>query len=195
MCEHAPMQHVRIALLALASATLLAGCSSSEPPPLPSGPAPPQEAELHWVERYPADGPAMVFRVDRFEVTKSGWQATIGLENQTSTAWRLVELPTTGFGVMLFPTDEVSEVESRSSGGDLPGLRSAQSFDPALPPRLPPEASWHGTIGAPGPLAVGLYARIVFGQLVADGDVPKGMPAQFSWITDHAYKLRGAEAG
>ena len=74
-------------------------------------------------------------------MTKSGWQATIGLENQSSTAWRPVELPTTGFGVMLFPTDEVSEVESRSSGGDLPGLRSAQSFDPALPPRLPPEAS------------------------------------------------------
>jgi len=189
------MPPVRSALLALAAATLLAGCSSSEPPPLPPGPAPPQKAELHWVERYPADGPAMVFRADHFEVTKSGWQAAIGLENQTSIAWRLVELPTTGFGVMLFPTNEVSEVESRSGGGDLPGLRSAQSFDPPLPESLAPGASWQGTIAAPGPLAVGLYARIVFGQLVADGDVPTGMPAQFSWITDHAYKLEDAKQG
>ena len=51
------------------------------------------------------------------------------------------------------------------------------------------------TVAAPGPLAVGLYARVVFGQLVADGDVPKGMPAQFSWITDNAYKLEGAKPG
>jgi hypothetical protein len=58
-----------------------------------------------------------------------------------------------------------------------------------------PGSSWHGTIAAPGPLAVGLYARVVFGQLVADGDVPKGMPAQFSWITDNAYKLEGAKPG
>ena len=96
---------------------------------------------------------------------------------------------------MLFPTDEVSEVESRSSGGDLPGLRAAQTFDPPLPPSLVPGGSWHGTIGAPGPLAVGLYARIVFGQLVAEGDTPEGMPAQFSWITDNSYKLQGAKRG
>jgi hypothetical protein len=147
------------------------------------------------VERYPAEGPAIVFRAEHFEVTKSGWRAQIGLENRTSTSWRLVELPATGFGVMLFPTDEVSEVESRSSGGDLPGLRAAQTFDPPLPPSLPAGGSWHGTIAARGPLAVGLYARIVFGQLVAVGDAPDGMPTQFSWITDHSYRLQDAKPG
>ena len=131
----------------------------------------------------------------RFEVTKSGWRAEIGLENETSTSWRLVESPTTGFGVMLFPTDEVSEVESRSSGGDLPGLREAQSFEPPLPPSLGPGESWHGAIAARGPLAAGLYARIVFGLLSASDDVPEGLPAQFSWITDHAYKLKDAKPG
>jgi len=195
VCEHAPMPPVRSALLALVAVTLLAGCGSSQPPPLPPGPAPPQEAELHWVERYPAQGPALVFRAEHFEVTKSGWRAEIGLENWTSTSWRLVETPTTGFGVMLFPTDEAAEVESRSSAGDLPGLRAAQTVDPPLPPSLAPGASWHGTIAAPGPLAVGLYARIVFGQLAAEGDPPDGMPAQFSWITDNSYALQGPKDG
>jgi hypothetical protein len=195
VCEHAPMPPVRSALLVLAAATLLAGCGSSQTAPLPPGPAPPQEANLHWLERYPDTGPALVFRAEHFEVTRTGWRAEIGLENQTSTTWRLVETPTTGFGLMLFPTNDESDVESRSSGGDLPGLRSAQSFNPLLPPSLVPGSSWHGTIAAPGPLAVGLYARVVFGQLVAEGDVPKGMPAQFSWITDNAYKLEGAKPG
>jgi hypothetical protein len=189
------MPLARPVLLVLAAASLLAGCGSGETPPLPPGPAPPQQAELHWVERYPAQGPALVFSADHFAVTGSGWRAQIGVENRTSVSWRLLEMPTTGFGLMLFPTDQVSEVESRSSGGDLPGLRAAQTFDPPLPPSLPPGGSWHGTIAAPGPLAVGLYARIVFGRLVAIGDTPDGMPAQFSWITDHSYKLEEAKTG
>ena len=189
------MPSPRRALVALAAVTFLTGCSSSTPRPLPPGPAPPQKADLDWVERYPAEGAALVFSATRFEVTKSGWRAEIGLENETSTSWRLVESPTTGFGVMLFPTDEVSEVESRSSGGELPGLREAQSFEPPLPPSLGPGESWHGAIAARGPLAAGLYARIVFGLLSASDDVPEGLPAQFSWITDHAYKLKDAKPG
>ena len=127
-------------------------------------------------------------------MTASGWRAEIGLENDTSTKWRLVESPTTGFGVMLFPSGEVSKVESRSRDGDLPGLREAWTFDPPLPSSLPPGGSWHGTISAPGPLAAGLHVRIVFGQLVAVGDAPSGMPAQFSWITDHSYRLEMSAA-
>jgi hypothetical protein len=188
------MPFLRRALVVLVAVTLLSGCSSSETPPLPPGPATPQQAELHWVERYPEKGAALVFTATRFEVTESGWRAEIGLENQTSTTWRLVETPTTGFGVMLFPSDEVSEVEARSGDGDLPGLREAQSFDPPLPPSLGPGESWHGAIAAHGPLAAGLYARIVFGLLAATGDTPEGMTAQFSWITDHAYRLHDAEA-
>ena len=195
MCEHAWMPSVFGALAAVAVAFLLAGCSSSDTTtPLPPGPAPPQQASLDWVERYPAKGPALVFSARRFEVTPSGWRAEIGLENETSTQWRLVESPSTGFGVMLFPTDEVAEVESRSRGGELPGLREAWTFDPPLPSALSPGASWHGSISAPGRLAASLYVRIVFGQLVAVGDAPDGMPTQFSWITDHAYALEASTA-
>jgi hypothetical protein len=189
------MPQARRLALVLTACALLTGCSSGESPPLPPGPAPPQASELHWGERYPAHGAAVVFSATRFEITESGWRAEIGLENQTSASWRLVEMPTTGFGVMLFPTDDVSEVESRSSSGDLPGLREAQTFDPALPPSLGPGESWHGTIAARGPLAAGLYARVVFGLLAVVGDTPEGMSAQFSWITDHSYRLRDAKQG
>jgi hypothetical protein len=184
----------RRALVVLVAVAFLAGCGASEQTPLPPGPAPPQAASLDWVERYPAKGPALEFSVSRFEVTASGWRAEIGIENDTSTRWRLAETPTTGFGVMLFPTDEVADVESRTQDGDLPGLREARSFDPPLPSDLPPGGSWEGSISAPGSLAARLYVRIVFGRLVAMGDAPDGMHTQFSWITDHSYRLEMSAA-
>jgi hypothetical protein len=177
------------ALLAVGVAALLAGCSSGSTPALPSRAAPPQRAALDWVERYPSNGPALVFTVSQFEVTETGWKAELELENDTSIPWKVVESPTTSFGVMLFTTDDVTEVETRSRDDDLPGLRAAHAFDPALPPTLAPESTWRGTITAPGSLAAGLFVRLVFGQLVAVGDPPKNIPTQFSWITDHAYEL------
>ena len=93
------------------------------------------------------------------------------------------------FGIMLFATGDLDEVEQRGADGDLPGLRPARTFDPALPAKLRPGASWRGTVGADGALAAGRYVRVVFGPLVAEGDAPEGMPAQFFWITDHAHRL------
>jgi len=192
VCDDARMPLARSALLALATAALLAGCDSGGTPPLPSGPAPPQSATLDWVERFPSQGPALVFRAYAFEVTSAGWRAEIELENDTAIPWTVEENPATAFGVMLFTTGDVAEVEQRSRDDQLPGLRAARSFDPPLPTSLRPGAAWRGTIVAPGSLAAGLYVRIVFGQLVADGDPPKTMPTQFSWITDNSYEL---EAG
>lgn len=179
-----------LAVVALVVATLAAGCGSSEPPPLPPGPAPPQTVALDWVERFPPTGPALVFSARRFEVTSSGWRAEIGLENETRTTWRIAESPATAFGVMLFTTDELDEVEQRSRDDELPGLRPARTFDPPLPARLAPGASWLGTMSAPGPLAAGLHVRLVFGRLVAVGTPPEGTPTEFSWITDNSYALR-----
>ena len=80
---------------------------------------------------------------------------------------------------------------SRSADGDLPGLRAASTYTPALPARLVPGAHWRGTIAAPGSLAAGLYVRLVLGPFVAVGDPPDGMERGFSWITDHAHRLKG----
>ena len=97
---------------------------------------------------------------------------------------------TSQFGVMLFPSGSIDEVEERSQDGQLPGLRAARRFDPPLPARLAPGESWRGTIGARGPLAGSLYLRLVYGPFVAVGDPPEGMQPGFSWITDHAHRLK-----
>ena len=176
-------------------AVLLAGCGGNETPtPLPTEAAPPQAAELGWTEQLPKTGAALVFRVHRFAVEEDGWEADVEIENRTGIPWRFpgaVEAVPTSFGVMLFRTDDLEEVERRSTAGDLPGLREASAYTPALPARLAPGARWRGTIAAPGSLAAGLYVRVVLGPLVAVGDPPEGMERAFSWITDHAYRLKG----
>jgi hypothetical protein len=174
---------------------LASGCGGDEPAAtLPTEAAPPQQAELGWKEQFPKTGAGLVFRVHRFAVTTSGWEADVEVENHSGVAWRLpgaANVLPTSFGVMLFRTDDLDEVERRSSDGDLPGLREAGSYTPALPTRLAPGAEWRGTISARGSLAAGLFVRLVLGPLVADGDPPDGMESAFSWITDHAHRLHG----
>ena len=188
------MPTARLLVVSVLSAGLLSGCSSSDEPPspLPSRAAP-QRAELGWEERFPDEGPAFLFRAHAFEVTADGWSADIEFENRTTVPWRLggpaSDVPSS-FGVMLFPSGDLEEVEQRSANGELPGLRAAQRFEPRLPTRLAPGASWRGTIGARGPLAGGFYLRLVYGPFVAVGDPPEGMQPGFSWITDHAHRLK-----
>lgn len=180
--------------LVLVVAVLLPACGGDGTPlPLPTEAAPPQAAELGWTEQLPKTGDALVFRVHRFAVTEDGWEADVEVENRTDIPWRLpgaVDALPTSFGVMLFRTDDLDEVERRSADGDLPGLREASTYTPALPARLAPGARWRGTIAAPGSLAAGLYVRFVLGPFVAAGDPPEGMERGFSWITDHAHRLK-----
>lgn len=187
------MQRPAAVLVALGTLLLAFGCGSSGTAPPPAVAAPPQAEELAWNERTPETGPGLVFRVHRFAVTEHGWEADVEVENRSEIPWILGEDPVAvsqSFGLMLFATGELGEVEQRSDASDLPGLRPAQKFVPALAPRLAPDASWRGTISAPGKLAANRYVRVVFGPLVAVGRPPKGMPARFVWITDHTYRLR-----
>ena len=160
----------------------------------PTVAAPRQNAELGWDERAPASGPAMVYRVHRFAITDGGWEADVEIENRTPIVWQTgdpVELDRS-FGVMLFATGELDELERRIGSGELPGLRPAQRFEPPLPLRFVPGRAWRGTISARGTLAAGSYVRIVLGPLIADGPVPEGLQPVLVWFTDHAYRLRGA---
>lgn len=177
------------ALVVLATA----GCAGVGEPLPRSEAAPPQSAELDWVEAYAANGAQLVFRVRRLEVTEQGWSADISVTNRTPSGFGAGDPATSAswqWGVMLFRTGELEEVDERNSSRDLPGTRLAQRFEPALPLLLEPGVTWSGTISARGALAAGRFVRVVFGPLVAVEPL-EDFPDPLVWITDHAYELRG----
>ena len=198
----------RPVLLVLLLALLAVGCGSESSPLEPAQAAPPQTAELDWVEICragvdddPCEGKSaahVVFGVERFEVLKDGWRARVSLTNRTKIRYSVGDPKASldrVFGLMLFRTDDLRELEQLNRAGELPSVRRADAFRPALPLVLEPGQTWIGEISARGSLAAGRYVRIVFGALVAIGDAPAGLPDELVWITDHAYRLRGGEAG
>jgi hypothetical protein len=182
-------------LLAVPILLLAVGCASDAVPIPAATPAPPQRATLGWDEPFPAQRPRLVFRVDAFAVTDDGWAANVEILNETDTAWELGDERHEAerqFGVMLFASGDLDEIERRNGDGSLPAIRRATGYDPALPAVLDPGTSWAGRISAHGALAAGRFARITFGLLTAVGEPPEEVPPQVLWITDHAYELRGA---
>ncbi len=184
-------------VLVVLAAALLAGCSGSDAgSPAATAPvkaARPQRAELDWVERYPEKGPGLVFRVSSFAVTKGGWEAEIAFDNASGAHWELPEAQEAYkrvFGVMLFATDGLEELERLNKDGQLPTVRRADRFAPPLVTFLPAGESWKGRISARGALPAGTFVRIVFGPFIAVADPPKGMDERVIWITDEALELR-----
>jgi hypothetical protein len=152
-----------------------------------------QSAELGWRETYGPREQQIVFVVDSLEVLDGGWSVRLGLENRTSIAYEVGDPRATldrSFGLMLFSTGEVDDLENRNASGTLPAIRSATTYEPSLPQILEPGAAWEGTIRASGALAAGSWARVVFGALVAVAKPPEGLSERVVWITDHAYKLK-----
>ena len=88
-CPRAP--HRLAVVLAAVAIAVLSGCSSDAERARRHRHAlqAPQSAELGWVERTPASGPALVFRVHRFAVTEDGWEADVEIENRTTVVWEL----------------------------------------------------------------------------------------------------------
>ena len=186
------MHRTLAAVLVVLAVAVGSACSSDGRPLPPASAAPPQSAEVDWAERAPEDGTGFVFRVRRFAVTEEGWQADVEIENRTSIAWHTGTSLAVGqsFGLMLFTTGDLDELERRNRDRDLPGLRPAQRFQPPFPDRFAPGRTWRSTISAAGTLAAGRHVRIVLGPLVAEGKVPPGLTNVLVWITDHAYELR-----
>jgi hypothetical protein len=157
-----------------------------------SAPAPPQRAELDWRETYGPAGEQLVFHVEWLEVTETGWAARLGLENRTSIAYSVGDPRATldrAFGLMLFSSGELADLERRNAERTLPAVRAARSYEPELPAILEPGSSWEGTISAPGALAAASWVRVVFGTLTAVGKAPEGLDERVVWITDAAHQL------
>lgn len=175
-----------------------AGCGSARAPTAPASVrAPPQTAQLDWEEPHPADGAALVFGVSSFTVSEDGWSADISVENRSQVGWEVGD-PRDAvermFGVLLFPNDDLDELERRNRSRDLPAIRRATSFTPALPVVLQPGKAWQGTISAPGALAGGLWVRLSFGTFTSVGKPPEGVDPRLVWFTDHAYRLERVAA-
>ena len=177
--------------LPLLAALLLAGCgTTAEKPFVAAHAAEPQHAELGWKESHPAPvGSRLVFQVGAFEVTTEGWSTAVSVTNRTTYDFDVDSGPTDyGFGLMLFATGDLKEVEQANQEGRLPAERRATRIEPRPPPVLRPGVTWSGTLSAPGSLPDGAWVRVVFGTFRGRGDVP----AEFQtvvWFTDHAYQL------
>lgn len=155
--------------------------------------ASPQTATLGWRETHGSPAEQLVFSVDSLEVTRSGWRARLSLENDTSVSYEVGDPRSTAdrsFGLMLFSSGDLAELERENAGGTLPPVRPAARYEPMLPAILEPGASWTGTISAPGALVAGSWVRVVFGALVSVGEPPEEVGEHVVWITDRAYHLR-----
>ncbi len=183
-----------LASLLAAAALGLAGCgpTGSEATVSTSLAAPPQTARLDWLEPFPAESPALVFGVTSFTVTSSGWSAEISVENRSDIGWKIVDRHAENelrFGLMLLPNDDAKEFDRLNRNLELPTIRPAERYKPALPVVLEQGQTWRGTISASGALAGGRWVRINFGPFASVGEPPKGTPGTVTWITDHAYHL------
>jgi hypothetical protein len=152
-----------------------------------------QRASLGWRETYGANGQELVFSVHSLEVGPGGWSARLTVQNNTSVSYAVGDPRATldrSFGLRLFSSGELSDLQERNESGTLPAVRLASSYRPSLPAVLEPGASWTGTISAPGSLAAGTWVRVVFGAFVSVEDPPDGLEGHVEWITDRAYRLR-----
>ena len=146
--------------------------------------------ELGWREAYPATGPQLRFFVDRLEVREEGWSVDIAVENATTIPFELGSRPVElRFGVMLFASGSLEELETDSREGTLPAPRRAASIVPPPPPAISPGTTWRARLSGPGSLADGSFVRVSFGTFVAVGEPPPEMEPAVVWITDKAHRL------
>ena len=176
----------------LLAVVLLTGCgpAAETEPVAPVRAAEPQHLRLGWRESYPSKGERLRFVVESLTVRADRWSAEIGITNSTRSSFELgADRAGLSFGLMLFATGELEELERRNREGRLPTVRLAATIEPPPPDRLAPGATWRATLSAPGSLADGSWVRVTFGPLRAVGDPPEGLEPVVLWITDRSHQL------
>jgi hypothetical protein len=176
----------------LLAVLLLAGCGPAPEtePVAPARVAEPQHLRLGWRESYPSTGERLRFDVDSLTVRAEGWSAEIGITNSTRSSFELGrDQAQLSFGLMLFATGGLEELERLNREGRLPSPRLAAAIDPPPPDLLAPGETWRATMSAPGSLADGSWVRVTFGPLRAIGDPPEGIDPVVRWITDRSHRL------
>ena len=175
----------------LLAVLLLTGCGTAaetEQIP-PARAAEPQHAELDWRESHPATGEEQIhFVVDELTVRREGWSVGIAVTNATHTSFEL-GVNALAFGLMLFATGDLEELEKANRERRMPAPRLADTMRPEPPDVLEPGVTWRATLSGRGSLANGSWVRVAFGPLRAVGEPPPDMRPVLYWITDHAYEL------
>ena len=147
------MRRALFLLLVVTVTVALAGCGSSGTNVPAAVKAPPQTARLAWEEPYPADGAALVFGVSSFTVTRTGWVARISVENRSQVGWSVGDprdVAARAFGVLLFPNDDLDELERRNRSNDLPAIRPATLLPAGASGRAPARGELGGNDLRPG---------------------------------------------
>ncbi len=106
---------------------------TDEMPARPTAAASPQSKNLDWHETHGPPGEKLVFGVDRLQVLADGWRARLALTNDTSISYAVGDPRATldrEFGLMLFETGEIEELERRNGNNTLPATRPAVLYQP-----------------------------------------------------------------
>ncbi len=168
----------------LLAVLLLTGCGTAaetEQIP-PARAAEPQHAELDWRESHPSTGERLHFAVDELTVRRG---RLVGGDRRHERDAHLVRARgqpgRLSFGLMLFATGELEELEKANREGRMPApSRLADTMKPEPPDVLAPGATWRATLSGRGSLADGSWVRVAFGPLRAVGEPPPGMRARAS---------------
>ena len=154
---------------ALSAVALAAGCGSSSTPPAEA-----QVTHVNWREAgnpHNLLGGPIVFGVRSIRIVPTGWSVSASVVNRTKEPLRIVYAHEpaghNAFGIRV---------------GDV--MVQARDSHPPVPILLRPGQQWRGTLSGPEGLATGTLVRVQFGQFgTLHGD-------RFTWVTDHAYRVR-----
>jgi len=108
----------------------------------------------------------LLFAVDQLEVTQGGWSVGIAVTNETGIPFeargRDVELT---YGVALFRTGDLEELEQAAEAGTLPPVRAASTISPLPPPILEPGATWRARLSGRTKLAAMVHVSNALGTI------------------------------